>query len=217
MAKLCALVAGASGAVGREVVNQLLEDPDFALVQVVVRRSTGRKHPRLVEFVTDFDDLAGYAQRHPQMFSVDAVFCCLGTTMRVAGSRAAFEKVDYEYVTRLAELARARNVPRFLMVSAVGASPRAGAFYSRVKGRAEETVRLMSFQSLHVLRPSLLMGQRDEHRPGEAAAQKLAPLLSPLLVGPLAKYRPVETTAVAEEMIRLSKQDSVGAYVHHLG
>jgi uncharacterized protein YbjT (DUF2867 family) len=216
MAKLCALVAGATGAVGREVVNQLLEDPDFALVQIVVRRATGREHPRLVEFVTDFDDLAGYAQRHPQMFSTDAVFCCLGTTLRAAGSRAAFEKVDYGYVTQLAELARARNVPRFLMISAVGASPRAGAFYSRVKGRAEEAIRLMSFQSLHVMRPSLLMGPRDEHRPGEAAAQKLAPLLSPFLIGPLAKYRPVETTAVAAEMIRLSKQDRAGAYVHHL-
>lgn len=216
MAKLCALVAGATGAVGREVVNQLLEDPDFALVQIVVRRATGREHPRLVEFVTDFDDLAGYAQRHPQMLSADAVFCCLGTTLRAAGSRAAFEKVDYGYVTQLAELARVRDVPRFLMISAVGASPRATAFYSRVKGRAEEAVRLMSFHSLQVLRPSLLMGARDEHRPGEATAQKLAPLLSPFLMGPLAKYRPVQTTAVAAEMIRLAKQDRPGAYVHHL-
>lgn len=217
MAKLCALVAGATGAVGREVVSQLLEDSDVVLVQIVVRRTTGRQHPRLVEFVTDFDDLPGFAQRHPQLFNVDAVFCCLGTTMRAAGSREAFEQVDYHYVVKLAELAAARGVPRFLMVSAVGASPRAAAYYSRVKGRAEEAVGKLAFQSLHILRPSLLLGPRDEHRPGEAAAQKFAPLLSPLLMGPLAKYRPVQTSAVAAEMIRLAKHDRPGAYVHHLG
>ncbi|MGH8561825.1 MAG: NAD(P)H-binding protein, partial [Nevskiales bacterium] len=156
MAKFCALVAGATGAVGREVVKQLLDDPEVALVQIVVRRTTGQQHPRLVEFVTDFDDLPEFAQRHPQLLSVDAVFCCLGTTLRAAGSREAFEKVDYHYVVKLAELASARKVPSFLMISAVGASTRAAAFYSRVKGRAEEAVNELSFTSLHVLRPSLL-------------------------------------------------------------
>lgn len=217
MKKLCVLIAGATGAVGRHAVEQLLQDERFALVQIVVRRATGRQHPRLVEFVTDFDDLEDFSRRHPQMLSVDAVFCCLGTTLRAAGSREAFEKVDYGYVVKLAELATARRVPRFLMVSAVGASPRAMAFYSRVKGRAEEQVRQLGFTSLHVLRPSLLMGERDEHRPGEAAAQKLAPVLSPLLVGPLARYRPVQTSAVAAEMIRLAVQDKPGAWIHHLG
>jgi uncharacterized protein YbjT (DUF2867 family) len=217
MSKLCALVAGATGAVGREVVSQLLEDPEFALVQILVRRSTGRQHPRLAEFVTDFDDLEDFARRHPQLFSVDAVFCCLGTTLRAAGSRAAFEKVDYHYVVRLAELAAARKVPKFLMVSAVGANPKALAFYSRVKGRVEEAVGRLAFTSLHVMRPSLLMGPRDEHRPGEAAAQRIAPLLSPLLLGPLARYRPVRTSEVASEMIHLARQDRPGAFIHHLG
>jgi uncharacterized protein YbjT (DUF2867 family) len=217
MTKFCALVAGATGAVGREVVSQLLEDPDVALVQVVARRATGRQHPRLVEFVTDFDDLEDFSRRHPQLLSVDAVFCCLGTTMRAAGSREAFEKVDYHYVLKLAELASARRVPRFLMISAVGADPKALAYYSRVKGRAERAVAQLSFTSLHILRPSLLMGPRDEHRPGEAAAQTLAPLLAPFLRGPLAKYRPVQTRDVAAEMIRLAKQDRPGAYIHHLG
>jgi uncharacterized protein YbjT (DUF2867 family) len=217
MSKLCALVAGATGAVGRTLVYQLLEDPRFTLVHVVARRATGRQHPRLVEFVTDFDDLEDFSRRHPQLFSVDAVFCCLGTTMRAAGSRTAFEKVDYHHVLKLAELASARRVPRFLMISAVGADPKALAYYSRVKGRAERAVAQLPFTSLHILRPSLLMGPRDEHRPGEAAAQKLAPLLSPFLRGPLAKYRPVQTRDVAAEMIRLAKQDRPGAYIHHLG
>jgi uncharacterized protein YbjT (DUF2867 family) len=217
MAKLCVLVAGATGAVGRELVNQLLEDPDVALVQVVVRRATGRSHPRLAEFVTDFDDLDGCASQHPQLFSVDAVFCCLGTTMRAAGSREAFEKVDYDYVLKLAMLASVHRVPKFLMISAVGASPKALAYYSRVKGRVEEAVGGLAFNTLHVMRPSLLVGQRHEHRPGEAAAQKFAPLLSPFLRGPLARYRPVRTAEVAAEMIRLAKRDQPGAYIHHLG
>lgn len=217
MARLCVLVAGATGAVGRELVGQLLEDPDFALVQVLARRATGRTHARLAEFVTDFDDLDGCASRHPQLFNVDAVFCCLGTTLRAAGSREAFEQVDYDYVLKLAMLASVHGVPRFLMISAVGASPKALAYYSRVKGRVEQAVGALSFQCLHVLRPSLLLGPRDEHRPGEAAAQTLAPWLAPLLRGPLSRYRPVRTSAVAAEMIRLAKQDRPGAYIHHLG
>jgi len=217
MAKYCALVAGATGAVGEKVVSQLLDDADVALVHIVVRRPSGRTHPRLVEFVTDFDDLAGYAERNPQLLSVDAVFCCLGTTLKAAGSREAFEKVDFGYVTQLAGLASARRVPRFLMVSAVGASERAAAFYSRVKGRAENAVSELSFTALHVLRPSLLLGDREERRPGEAIAQKLAPLFSPFLQGPLGKYRPVAVEEVAAEMVRLAKDDRTGAYVHHLG
>lgn len=217
MTKRCALVAGATGAVGREVVSQLLEDPEFALVQVVGRRPTGREHPRLAEIITDFDALGECAAQHPELFNVDAVFCCLGTTMRAAGSRDAFEKVDYHHVVRLATLAAAHRVPKFLVVSAVGANPKALAYYSRVKGRAERAVGKLSFESLHVIRPSLLLGPRQEHRPGEAAAQKLAPLLSPLLRGPLSRYRPVRTADVAAEMVRLSKQDRAGAYIHHLG
>jgi uncharacterized protein YbjT (DUF2867 family) len=217
MAKLCVLVAGATGAVGREVVSQLLEDPEFALVQVVARRPTGREHARLAEFVTDFEDLDGCASRHPQLFNVDAVFCCLGTTLRAAGSREAFEKVDHDYVLKLAMLASVHRVPKFLMVSAVGASPKALAYYSRVKGRVEAAVSQLPFTSLHILRPSLLLGPRDEHRPGEAAAQKFAPLLSPFLLGPLARYRPVRTSEVAAEMIRLAKREQPGAYTHHLG
>jgi uncharacterized protein YbjT (DUF2867 family) len=202
--------------VGRQVVEQLLADRDVSLVHVLVRRPTGRTHERLVEFVTDFDDLARFAERNPQMLSVDAVFCCLGTTLKAAGSRAAFEKVDYEYVKQVAELAAARQVPRFLLISAVGAHPSSPAFYSRVKGRVEQAVSALPFKSLHILRPSLLLGERQEHRPGEAIAQKLAPLLTPLLQGPFSKYRPVQADAVAAEMVRLAKDDRIGAYMHHL-
>lgn len=216
MPKLVALVAGATGVVGRQVVEQLLADRDVSLVNILARRPTGRSHERLVEFVTDFDDLARFAERNPQMLSVDAVFCCLGTTLKAAGSREAFEKVDYEYVKVLAELAAARQVPRFLLISAVGAYARSPAFYSRVKGRVEDAVSTLPFKSLHVLRPSLLLGERQEHRPGEAMAQKFAPLLSPLLQGPFSKYRPVQADAVAAEMVRLAKDERVGAYVHHL-
>lgn len=216
MQKLCALVAGATGVVGRQVVERLLNDRDVSLVHVVVRKPTGRTHERLVEFVTDFDDLAGFAGRNPQMLSVDAVFCCLGTTLRAAGSREAFEKVDHDYVKQLAELAAARQVPRFLLISAVGAHSKSPAFYSRVKGRVEEAVSALPFKSLHILRPSLLLGERQERRPGEAMAQKFAPMLAPLLQGALSKYRPVEADAVAAEMVRLAKDDRVGAYMHHL-
>jgi uncharacterized protein YbjT (DUF2867 family) len=219
MGKLCVLVAGATGLIGRNCVEQLLADEDIALVQVLVRRPTGLQNPRLAEFVTDFDQLEEFAQQHPQLFNVDAVFCCLGTTMSIAGSKPAFERVDYHYVRRLAELAAAQGVKRFLLVSAIGASARSPAYYSRIKGKAEDAVRELHFPTLHIMQPSLLLGHRpgSKPRPAEDLAQKLVPLVMPLFRGPLSRFRPVSAETVAAEMIRLAKLDQPGVHVHHLG
>jgi uncharacterized protein YbjT (DUF2867 family) len=219
MGKLCVLVAGATGLIGRHCVQGLLEDDDVALVQVIVRRPTGISHPKLAEFITDFEQLEEFSQQNPGLFNVDAVLCCLGTTMRIAGSKPAFERVDYHYVRRLAELAAAHKVPRFLMVSAIGASSRSPSYYSRIKGKAEEAVRELKFRSLHIMQPSLLLGDRPgaTARPAEDIAQRIAPLLVPLFRGPLSRYKPVRAEVVASQMIRLAKDERPGTFVHHLG
>jgi uncharacterized protein YbjT (DUF2867 family) len=215
MSKLCAIVAGATGVVGRHCVQRLLADPDFSQVNVIARRHTGLRHPKLVEHIVDFDDLSGYSERHPEAFNADAAFCCLGTTMRVAGSRPAFERVDYHYVHQFAELAAKHKVPVFMMISAVGANPHSPVYYSRIKGKVEQAVRELSFRSVHIMRPSLLLGHREDSRPAEAIAQRIAPLISPFMVGPLARYKPVSADAVAAEMVSLSKRADSGAFVHH--
>ena len=206
-----ALIAGATGVVGRELLTLLLAEPRYSRVHVLSRRSLAHEEPKLEVHEVDFDEL----NNHSKLFYVDDVFCCLGTTMKTAGSKAAFEKVDYQYVVNLARLANQAHARRFIMISAVGASTKSAAFYSRVKGRAERDVRDVGPPTIHIVRPSLLMADREENRPGEEIAQKLMPAINPLLAGPLKRYRGVSAKTVAETMLRLALDGPEGRQVHH--
>ena len=158
-----ALIAGASGAVGRHLLSMLLSDASYSEVHAITRRPMAHNEAKLQVHEVDFERLGDQAA----LFTVDDVFCCLGSTIKQAGSKAAFERVDHDYVVDIARLAKAGGAARFLMVSAIGANPKAMAFYSRVKGRVEQDVREVGPPTLHFMQPSLLMGERDEHRPGE--------------------------------------------------
>ncbi len=207
-----AVVAGATGMVGIRLLRQLATSKDYAEVRVLGRRPPAQTHPKFRFIETDFGDL----DPHAAALAVDDVFCCLGTTIRKAGSQPAFERVDYHMVVDLARAARKAGAKRFLVVSAVGASERSPAFYSRVKGRMEQAVSSLPFEAVHIVRPSLLLGERAERRPGERLAQFAAPLLSPLLAGPLAKYRAVDANEVATALMQLAHRADSGVHVHHL-
>ena len=207
-----ALVAGATGLIGSRLLPQLLADARYAQVKVLTRRPLPLQHAKLQVLQTDYNDLGALGAA----LAADDVYCCLGTTLKTAGSREAFERVDYHMVVDLAQAAHAAGAQRFLVISSVGTSARALAFYSRVKARMEQAVSQISFAATHILRPSLLLGARQEHRAGEAVAQKAAPLLRALLHGPLARYRPVEATAVARTMIELAFSERVSVHIHHL-
>lgn len=207
-----ALVAGPTGLVGQQLLQRLLQDPAYTEVRALSRRSLPMQHERLRVIQTDYYNLAALGDA----LKVDDIFCCLGTTLRKAGSRAAFEDVDYRMVVELARAARAAGARQFLVISAVGASERSPAFYSRVKGRMEATVSALDYAAVHIVRPSLLMGARGEHRAGEALAQKLAPAFNPLLRGALAKYRAVDAAEVADALCRLALRNQRGVHVHHL-
>jgi uncharacterized protein YbjT (DUF2867 family) len=146
---------------------------------------------------------------------VDTVFCCLGTTLKDAGTRAAFEKVDYGYVRQLAELAAAGGASKFLLVSAFGAHPRSPVFYSRVKGRAEAAVGHLPFRSVYILRPSMLLGPRHEPRRNEELLVPVAKMAKPLLLGPLRRLRPVAAETVAAMMVELARGDAPGIHIHY--
>jgi uncharacterized protein YbjT (DUF2867 family) len=207
-----ALVAGATGLVGTALVHQLLAHEQYAEIRVVGRRPPPVEAGKIRFVASDFGNLGELRAE----LAVDDVYCCLGTTLRRAGSRAAFERVDYHMVVDLARAAREAGAQRFLVVSAVGASATSPAFYSRVKARMEQAVREVPFTAVHIVRPSLLLGERAERRPGERLGQLVSPLLAPLLRGPLAKYRPVRAEEVAEAMVRLAFTDARGVQVHHL-
>lgn len=207
-----ALVAGATGAVGHVLLTRLLADARYGTVKVLARRPLGIDHPKLIELQLEGTGPALLGAK----LVADDVFCCLGTTQKKAGSKAAFERVDYHLVMELARAVRAQGAHQFLVVSSVGASLKAGSFYLRVKARMEQAVLDLGFEATHILRPSLLIAARNESRPGEWLAQKLAPLIDPLLVGTLAIYRTVRAEVVAEAMLTLALRRLCGGHTHHL-
>lgn len=193
------LVAGASGLVGRALVGRMLADDGGPPVVAVVRRPLGFAEPRLSEVVADFWRLD--AARVPR---ARTAFCALGTTMAKAGSEAAFRAVDLDAVVAFARLAQRAGAARFLLVSSLGADPRSRVFYSRVKGEAEEAVKSVGFEGVALFRPSLLLGEREESRPAERAAALASGLFSWTMAGPLARWKPVEASAVAAAMLAVS-------------
>lgn len=203
-----ALLLGATGLVGGECLSLLLEEPRYATVFAPSRRPLGA-HPKLVGQSVDFETPPVL----PAELAGGDVFCCLGTTIAKAGSPASFRRVDYDYVLALARRASERGMRQFVLVSSLGADPRSKLLYPRVKGEAERDIAALPFESVHLLRPSLLLGKRGESRPAEAAVQALAPLLSWVLVGPLRKYRPIGAVVVAKAMLRLAAQAAPGVQI----
>lgn len=198
------LVLGATGLVGCELVEGLVADESVAEVRALVRRSLERWAPtvKLRELIADFDTL----DAHPEWFRVDQVFCALGTTIRKAGSREAFRRVDFDYAFAVARLAHAQGARHFLLVSAVGADARSRIFYSRVKGELEDAVRAVGYTSVTIARPSVLVGAREELRVGELVMKQLAPLFP-------AAWKPVQARQVASALVRAARAERPGVEI----
>jgi uncharacterized protein YbjT (DUF2867 family) len=205
-----ALIAGSTGLIGQSLLQKLLDSSDYGHVIAVTRKRLGLNHPKLANPTSDFESLEPLQAQ----LAADDVFCCLGTTTAKAGGRAGLERVDYHMVVDLARTARAAGGQQFLVVSAIGSSLRSPAFYSRVKARMERSVAEAGYPVVHILQPSLLLGARGEARPAEEIMQKLSPLLAPLCVGPLLKYRPVTAERVAQAMLVLALRPGSGVNFH---
>lgn len=201
-----ALVAGASGLVGGHLLDTLLESPLYREVHSLGRRALPREHPTLRQHTVDFARLD-----EVPLPPADDAFCGLGTTIKKAGSQEAFRAVDYDAVLAFARAARKAGAKRFLVVTALGADPRSRVFYNRVKGEVEEALKGLGFESLVIVRPSLLLGERAERRPGEHAAIVLSKVLGPLL-RPLAS-RPIEARTVARALHTLAREAPAGTRV----
>ena len=204
MAGRTALVAGATGLVGSEVVAQLLQDPRVARVIAVGRRPMGIQHERLLQLTASFDD----AEALKRLFlsvpgEIDDAYCCLGTTRKKAGSAEAFIAVDYTAVVHFADAARSRGAQRLLLVSSLGADPRSGMLYARTKGEAEAAVQQLGFSAVAIARPSILDGERAEDRPGERLGLTVGRALA-ALVGRERRFAPIPAASVARALIRLA-------------
>jgi uncharacterized protein YbjT (DUF2867 family) len=196
------LLLGATGLVGRELLSLLLEDDDVSRVVVIARRASGARHTKLEERVVDLDKM----QEHSDAFKVDQIFCALGTTIKVAGSQERFRVVDHDYPLSAARLGKEQGAKHYLLVSAMGANAKSRIFYNRVKGEVENDITALNYEATTIVRPSLLLGEREEVRTGERIAEKLAWLMPP-------KYKPNRASDVAAAMVELSKEQRRGVKV----
>ena len=207
MARTVALL-GASGLVGRECLRLLARDARFDRIVSIGRRRlpdtalAGVDASRITERVVDMEHLAGSGAD----FAVDRVICALGTTIGVAGSREAFRRVDYDMPIEAARLARARGAGHFLLVSALGATPRSRIFYNRVKGDVETALLALPFRATTIVRPSLLVGERAEVRRGERIGQVLGRLIP-------GRWRPVAARDVARVLVDEAAGDRAGVRI----
>ena len=206
--KLAVLLVGATGLVGRECLRLLLSDHAVARIEVVARRalSPDVRSPKLSTHIIDFDHLNEY----DELFTVDAIICALGTTIRQAGSRTRLRTIDLEYPLDFARLGRRRGCSHFLVVSSLGANPKSRIFYNRVKGELEDGLRELDYPCLTIVRPSLLLGPRAEQRLGEEVAKRVSKWLGPLVPRP---FKPVEAHAVAIALVRAAKNPCSGVRI----
>ncbi|WP_102346408.1 NAD(P)H-binding protein [Bacillus sp. Marseille-P3661] len=205
-----ALLVGASGLVGSQLLNYLLNSPEYEVINVFVRTRLEITHPKLKQIVIHFDQIEDYIE----YIDVNDVFCCLGTTIKKAGSQETFKRVDYEYPVKIAELAKKSEVQKFLIISALGADAKSKIFYNRVKGEVEERLMKEKLPSLHIFRPSLLLGERTEFRFVEKLSILLSPLYSLWMVGPLQKFRPIRAKDVAAAMYVVGQRGVKGTFIY---
>ncbi|MBU8878146.1 NAD-dependent epimerase/dehydratase family protein [Bacillus sp. FJAT-29790] len=201
-----ALIIGATGLVGTNLVNLLLKAPEYEKVIVWVRKPTGIKEEKLEEKIIDFEKIDSYTLDE----RVEHVFCCLGTTIKKAKTKEVFLKVDLDYPISIAKKAKEHNVSQFLVISAMGANKNSRIFYSSVKGQLEAKLKMLELRGLKIFRPSLLLGNREEFRLGEKAAEGMSKVLPFMFIGPIKKYKPISAFVVATAMYQEAILEQTG-------
>ncbi|MBV6646783.1 MAG: NAD(P)H-binding protein [Cyclobacteriaceae bacterium] len=203
-----AVIAGATGLVGRELVRLVLSSDYYDKITILSRRPLKIKDNRLdTVIVQDFDQLKDYADK----FDVEDVYCCLGTTMKKAGSKEVFRKIDFDYPIEMAKLAKTKShFKRFLVVTAVGSNSESCLFYNQVKGQLEDALVAMDLPSLHIFQPSLLIGARDEWRWGEEVAKFFSVVLSFFMVGWHKSLWSIRGSDVAQAMFMVARKGQSG-------
>ena len=202
MVQKSALLLGATGLTGGHLLHLLLESDEYETIYIYVRRPIGLQNHKLKEIIIDFDSYEGTVD-------ADTVFCCLGTTIKIAKTKEAFKKVDQDYPVKIAQLQFNAGSKRFLVISAMGAAADSLFFYSRVKAEMEKLLSNIGYPKLFIFRPALITGERNEHRSGEKIAAGINGILNYVLVGPLRKYQSVSAKAIALCMLSFANNTQV--------
>jgi len=205
-----AVIAGASGLIGSNLLEILLNEPTYNEVIILVRKATGIRHEKLKEIILDFDTLDDYKND----INGHAVFCCLGTTNNKTPDKALYRKIDHDYPVTLAKLAQANGVEQYHLVSSIGADINSSTFYTKLKGETEEDIKTVGLKTLHIYQPSFLKGDRKEFRLMEKILIGLSYIIDPLLTGSLKKYRSIPAKTVAKAMYNESLNKNEGVFTH---
>ncbi len=205
-----ALIIGSTGLIGSELLHLLLESPSYTKVIAFVKRDTGIIHPKLKQHIIDFDQ----PQTYKELVVGDDLFCTIGTTIKKAGSENAFRKVDLEYPRQFATFALQNKVKHFLIVTSLGADTNSGNFYLKTKGEIQDFLKDCSFESVAVLQPSLLLGNRNEFRLGEKVGAFFMKVFSFLFSGNLKKYKPIAGKTVAKALYVLAQKNNKGFKIY---
>lgn len=202
-----ALVAGSSGLIGNQLLSLLLEDNRYRKIIAISRRPLELIHPKLENIVLDFEQL----KQHSHALKCDDIFCCLGTTIKKVKTKEAFRKVDFQYPLELARIGKEQGAENYLLVSALGANKNSSLFYNQVKGEVEGAIAKIGIPTLHIFRPSLLVGPRSEQRSGEEAAKWVYKIFGFLIP---TKYMAIESIKVARAMISVAQEKRNGVIIH---
>lgn len=204
-----ALIIGATGATGKDLVNILLNDPDYKEVVTFVRKKSGNVHSKLSEIITDFDKLEEVAKH----IAGDVWFSCLGTTLKAAGSKEKQWHIDYEIPLNFAKIAKRNGVSKVVLLSAYGATSTSKVFYSKMKGQLEEEITKLAFDQCIIFKPGMLV-RKDTDRLGEKLITPIIKFLNNL--GLIRKFRPLSTSILAEKMAKAPKVLPAGKHLVEL-
>jgi uncharacterized protein YbjT (DUF2867 family) len=205
-----AIIAGASGLIGNELLQILLSESGYDEVLILVRKELAIENKKLKQLVVDFSRLNDYAES----ITGDVIFCCLGSTKQKTPDQNEYRKIDHDYPLQLGEIAKRDNIAQYHLVSASSANTSSSIFYSRLKGETENDLIKIKLPSLHIYRPSLLTGGRKESRPAEKIAIAIFKIINPLLVGSFKKYRSISGATVASTMYKQSLKKEDGLFIY---
>ncbi|MFO7671979.1 MAG: NAD-dependent epimerase/dehydratase family protein [Bacteroidales bacterium] len=196
-----AILLGSTGLTGSLLLKRLIADESYSTIKLFSRRPSGNRSPKIEEYIGDVLHLEHFKKD----FTADDVFCCVGTTSVKTKDRTLYRAIDFGIPFAAAKLSRENNIPTYLVISSMGANQKSKIFYSRTKGEMEQAVLDQKIPNTYILRPSLILGDRNERRIGESIGAIVMKLTDVLLVGKLKKYRAIEADCVASAMIRLAK------------
>lgn len=203
------LVLGASGLIGSQLTQLLLDDNSIDKVYLLLRKPLHIQHPKLEERIIDFSDMENYKTNFPE---VDTIFCCIGTTQKlVKGDNDLYRRIDFDIPVNAARFGMIKGTTKYIIVSAIGANSKSNNFYIKLKGQVEDAIAALPFESVHIMRPSLLLGKRKEFRLAERIFQAI---MKPLNFLVPAKYKAIESAKVAAAMLKADKSNEKGVHIY---